>query len=406
MSDLEQQLTDHLQRRAAAATPRFDLEGIEERGGDHAVVELTPARHRQRPPLWVAVAAALVLVVLIGALVFLDDESTVDVGPATGTSEVPSWPAPVRPPSDEVITLFQGVRDDRPGDAAEEWADIMEAGLTGFALAAEPPPFADLEPGVVISYGVVLDINADGAPDYVAGISSDAPRRGDVRAWLTNLATGETDETVNAPDGDLTMFSLEENMVGSTLLNGSPVPGLDPDTVRTYVWTYATRDGVVFAQDYAPNTGWYAQPAVEYRNAVNPTAEEPVLPAPGEQPTDAVAAEEQVRLAFTGIFDSSSPRETRSHFSERPAVWIAASQQLAEGEYAGFVDDMSAVVDDVVFRDPTHAAVRFRLDLPNSPTPPSVDIGEAVVVDGRWLVSIETSCALLQTVNVQCDMSQ
>ena len=30
MTDLEQQLTDHLRRRAAAATPRYDLEGIEQ----------------------------------------------------------------------------------------------------------------------------------------------------------------------------------------------------------------------------------------------------------------------------------------------------------------------------------------------------------------------------------------
>jgi hypothetical protein len=127
----------------------------------------------------------------------------------------------------------------------------------------------------------------------------------------------------------------------------------------------------------------------------------PVLPGPGEQPADAAAAEEQVRLAYTGIFDSSSTREERSRFSERPNVWIAANQQVEAGEYAGYVEGMSAVVDEVVFISPTHAAVRFQL----SRVPQSVDIGDAVLVDGRWLVGIDTTCAVVSLANVECDMS-
>ena len=120
-----------------------------------------------------------------------------------------------------------------------------------------------------------------------------------------------------------------------------------------------------------------------------------MLPDPGEQPADAAAAEEQVRLAYTGIFDSSSTREERSRFSERPNVWIAANQQLVEGEYAGYVEGGSAVVDEVVFISPTHAAVRFQLSRPRGSVPQSVDIGDAVLVDGRWLVGIDTTCALV-----------
>ena len=42
-----------------------------------------------------------------------------------------------------------------------------------------------------------------------------------------------------------------------------PVPGpadLNPDTVRFYAWTSATRDGAVIANDYAPDTGWITAP--------------------------------------------------------------------------------------------------------------------------------------------------
>ena len=131
----------------------------------------------------------------------------------------------------------------------------------------------------------------------------------------------------------------------------------------------------------------------------------PVLPDPGEQPADAASAEEQVRLAYTGLFDSSSTREERSRFSERPNVWIAANQQLVEGEYAGYVEGGSAVVEEVVFISPTHAAVRFQLSRPDGGVPQSVEIGDAVLVDGRWLVGIDTTCALVSLAGVECDMS-
>ncbi|MFL6205922.1 MAG: hypothetical protein ACJ739_11285 [Acidimicrobiales bacterium] len=131
----------------------------------------------------------------------------------------------------------------------------------------------------------------------------------------------------------------------------------------------------------------------------------PELPDPGQQPADAASAEQQIRLAYTGVFDSSSTPEARSRFSERPRVWIVANQQVEAGEYAGFVEGMSAAVDEVVFISPTHAAVRFQLRRPGGSVPQSVDIGDAVLVDGRWLVGIETTCALVSTANVECDMS-
>jgi hypothetical protein len=67
MSDLEQRLTDHLRRRAAAATPRFDLDAVE-RGV--RVVELRQLdRPRRRPRILAVVGIAAALVLLAIAVV-------------------------------------------------------------------------------------------------------------------------------------------------------------------------------------------------------------------------------------------------------------------------------------------------------------------------------------------------
>jgi hypothetical protein len=68
MTDLEQQLTEHLRRRAAAATPRYDLEAIQRGASTTGLVELGDRRGR-RPVVIAAIgvaAAALLLVALAG----------------------------------------------------------------------------------------------------------------------------------------------------------------------------------------------------------------------------------------------------------------------------------------------------------------------------------------------------
>jgi hypothetical protein len=128
------------------------------------------------------------------------------------------------------------------------------------------------------------------------------------------------------------------------------------------------------------------------------------LTEPGEQPADPDAAEEEVRAAFTGIFDASQPREDKAPLSERPAVWSAANQALVEGEYGEMVEGLYAVVDEVVFTSPTRAAVRFDLVTPGG-YGSNDQIGHAVLVNGRWLVTIETTCTQVAIAGVQCDMS-
>jgi hypothetical protein len=264
-----------------------------------AVVDLPTARHRPRTWLWLATAAA-VLIVVVGEIVIIEDGRTVDTTPVTRpdrptpTTTAPRWSGPeldrgtlVHPmtelPLDEDITDDVGGVPTRAGggswldplDATVDYADIERVrflkptrggnnGRWSFGLAAMPPPLTELEPGTVITYGVVFDANADGVADYSAGIDTDGPVRGDFRAWVTDLATGEIREQLGPPYGFPVEFryGIEQPPYEQVLLtflsrDGRSVPaGLDPATARFYLWTAVTRDGLLIANDYAPDTGW------------------------------------------------------------------------------------------------------------------------------------------------------
>lgn len=70
MTDLEQQLSDHLRERAAAATPHYDLESIEAGLRAYAPVDL---EERRRRPLTLAVAGVAAAVALVVAIAVLQD---------------------------------------------------------------------------------------------------------------------------------------------------------------------------------------------------------------------------------------------------------------------------------------------------------------------------------------------
>jgi len=70
MTDLEQQLTEHLHRRASAASPRYDLEGIERASGVVALDDLGD-RHPRRPIVRTigGIAAAVAVLAALTAVV-------------------------------------------------------------------------------------------------------------------------------------------------------------------------------------------------------------------------------------------------------------------------------------------------------------------------------------------------
>ncbi|HET6968382.1 MAG TPA: hypothetical protein VFI44_08905 [Ornithinibacter sp.] len=136
-----------------------------------------------------------------------------------------------------------------------------------------------------------------------------------------------------------------------------------------------------------------------------PASDIPPLPAPGVQPVDPAAAEEQVRAAFTGLFDASVPREERAQYVDRPEVWLPLNTALFESEYGEILRDLHAVVDDVAFTSPSHAAVRFELLASDERVPQAYYIGDARLLDGRWVVDVTTPCFTAAATGFECDFT-
>lgn len=192
------------------------------------------------------------------------------------TSPTPSsvW-SPVR--ESGALAVYRGTARMDPHDAAVGWVDVVHVRFSGgtqpqwyIELADKPPVAADLEPGLLIAYGLVLDTTGDGVGDYLIGINNDAPDRGDFHVWVTDLATGDTDEQIGPPYGlPIEFVHPDESEPGVGLgtrtmvfsfLPGSAPADLDPHTVRFYAWASATLDGEVVAWDYAPDAGWMTEP--------------------------------------------------------------------------------------------------------------------------------------------------
>lgn len=187
-------------------------------------------------------------------------------------AETLGWTGPVRPEAADmhVMKLSDTGRD--PRDAALSWADITNVSTDSagqvhwrISLAGKAPVGAGLDPAeTVIAYGLVLETNGDGAADYVVGIDNDAPRRGDYRVWVTNLATGDTDEQLGPPYGFPVEFAHpDEHRPGDppgppqmvfTFLPGSAPLGVAAG--RVYAWASVTQGDEVVAWDYAPDATW------------------------------------------------------------------------------------------------------------------------------------------------------
>ena len=204
------------------------------------------------------------------------------------------WPAPVRPEpaGGASIQPMPFTYLDPTGDTGSDtdpWVDIhgLMADTRGvdLKLVSNQPPVVDPTERW-IAYGVVIDDDGDGVPDWRYGIdntpASDGPP---YRVWRTNLHTGHTDA---GPVID-TNPRIPVNLTGrafqasypSTYRSGSdagfgfggdlqvavpddePMPsggkhvawGIELD-MPFYAWASVIVNGRVVATDFAPDAGW------------------------------------------------------------------------------------------------------------------------------------------------------
>jgi hypothetical protein len=257
-----------------------DLWGeIEHRAGMATLERVAPVQTSTRRTtgrqVALLLAAAALLLVLAAALV---GAGSWPWKPPTAVS----WPGlSQRIPADTVNHGSDAV------DVPVDWVDIVEAKLIGrsnfpfweLTLAGKPPLASSLDPArQIVGYGLVLETNGDGTPDYIVGISNDAPRRGQFRAWVTDVATGRSDVQFGPPYGSLFEFWhpdgwVDEGPTGPrgaagprdvrfTFLAGSAPPGAGPNPnakwldSRFFAWSTLTEAGKVVAWDYAPDNAW------------------------------------------------------------------------------------------------------------------------------------------------------
>ena len=212
-----------------------------------------------------------------------------------GSPVVAGWTGPVRAPS--VTGAAMGAdgsggfgSEPEKGDAARAYADIERVSVDmpsqphwRLALAAAPPS-ASSDDGaeIVISYGLAFETTGDGAPDYVVGLSAEGSGTGDYLVWVTDLATGATEEQDGPPYGFPVEFATPDEQdpgLGGpptmlfTFLGNAP-PGVTLST-PFYAWASVEEAGEVVAWDYAPNEGWIGAPP---EAAATP---EPVAAVPG-----------------------------------------------------------------------------------------------------------------------------
>jgi hypothetical protein len=305
-SDLDRQLREYGRQMDEKQGP-LTVEEILERGGELQVVPGRSSRHQSpssepvknqtlgpgRGLAWAA--AAFVVILAMGGLYFAfsgGDGQVVDqrtVPSTTTTTSVQSvWSGPVQdrgtlvhrmattdPVQGRSTKAAWGVPFEwqDPNDASVGWVDVERVAFSPdngswyIELAAKPPLAADLELGMLIAYGLVLETTGDGVADYLVGLDNDTPEPGDFHVWVTDLTTGETDEQVGPPYGYPIEFSHPDEAQPGDFPPGAPATmifkflgdppyGPNPSTLNFYAWTSATRDGEVVAWDYAPDTGW------------------------------------------------------------------------------------------------------------------------------------------------------
>jgi hypothetical protein len=152
------------------------------------------------------------------------------------------------------------------------WTSRVRSSTTHFPviqLAAKPPLASELEPGEVIEYGLVIDNNRDGMPDFEIGINN-SPGGGQFRVWVTDLARSETVEQNGPPYGAPVDFAHPDEQEANAapamrflFLGGPTDTFLNHGQYRYYAWASYSEAGVITAWDYAPSFGWLDLPECE-----------------------------------------------------------------------------------------------------------------------------------------------
>jgi hypothetical protein len=319
-------------------------------------------------------------------------------GPPSGEAHQPFvqvrfFPASVAPCSSFTVTVDGGTEAENR-QTAIDFADRI-------VLPAE------LEPGLPGAEGVGLAALELAGTSWTfvdtsdGTVSSDMVFTDDTVSWDTGCERMGASYELDRDEGVLVLTDVE-TLSGTcgppTTFGQTPhYPVVDAVMGAERIPLVAD-DGLLYLGDYPDGAYLVLGPAVPSEQA-----EAQVLPEPGEQPADPAAAEARVRDTFLTIFDTTIPEEERAPLSERPAVWRASANAVKAGPNWELVQSLRWHVDEVVFVSPTHAVASFGYTSDGGMA--SDFLGDALLVDGRWVMAIATSCELFDLTGDSCDMS-
>ncbi len=432
--DIERQLTEHLARAAGRASATPDL----------AEVELGSRRVRGRRRVVTGVAAAM-LVAGAGGVGFglgrgagrsddrvvapagsgttdEEDATTTTIGaaeaeggadPANATAEAAAVPVPA-PPLGSPGTMSGDFKVGADGMPEYELVAerVTDSGITIRALRGESwysddmmapdtngwsPArwcFGDAELRIGLAGPNLIDVTSATwyselhtqvavSPTH-AGWADGQP----MTVLAVQVADGVTD--VAATSGEVTDRVAPTGGVAVLLL-----PGVDPYAGGyTVEITDAAGARTLTESELNPSN------SPEWREACEPPP--PALPAAGEQPADAPAAEAAVRDVFTTLFGSTTP------FEDQPAglldddTGVAAAIEVARnGDYADAVATAEYTIEDFVFTSPTEAWFRYAINTGESYF--SQRYGTAHLIDGSWRISRGVICQDLALAGAPCE---
>ena len=261
---------------------------------DRAIERVDRQRRRRYGAIAGLAAAAAVVVVVVGMVGVSGDGRSSPEPVSPVTTPVPSpTPAsgtstPLRPWADDewegalredqaslpVIPLAEGRLD-----APDAKVDIRRVTATRrpewrLELGAPPPLASTLDPMQrIMEQGVVVDSDGDRLADCHIAISTDAPRPGDMRVWVTDLRTDVTSEQIGPPYGypiDFAHPASREDSEGAgaaartvTLffLSGEGM-SCEPFGASAAFYTYAVvlESGRPTSVDFAPDSAWLEMP--------------------------------------------------------------------------------------------------------------------------------------------------
>jgi hypothetical protein len=199
-------------------------------------------------------------------------------------SALEDWPAPLRVElpgagveavervSSQWVQYTDAEADTTPGDVSTVDLSTIHIGLgcqaglpklrcLELALSGQLPDPLPLPEDAWYGYGIVLDVDSDGVPDYRYGVDNTVTGVGPIdgscdcsmtgRVWRADLRTGDVEVVAAAQASDDTLLGE---------LPGSDFPmaifHLKNLGGRFYAWSSLIADGQVVATDYAPNVGW------------------------------------------------------------------------------------------------------------------------------------------------------